>query len=83
MTLWKYSEELFNDALNCNVGRDPCTTGKKYKLVNVPVSPADLDLVRGAVMKVSLPAWAATCNKTNPDCAQKWQATVGPALGLK
>jgi TRAP-type transport system periplasmic protein len=81
--VWKYSEELFNDALNCNVGRDPCTTGKKFKLVNVPVSPADLELVRGAVMQVSLPAWAAICNKANPDCAQKWQAIVGPALGLK
>ncbi len=81
--IWKYSEELFQDALNCNAGKDPCTTGKKFKLVNVPVSPADLELVRGAVSKTSLPVWAEVCDKSNPGCSQKWTATVGPVLGLK
>jgi TRAP-type transport system periplasmic protein len=81
--IWKYSEELFQDALNCNQGKDPCTTGKKYKLVNVPVSPADGDLIRSAVSKVSLPVWAEVCDKSNPDCSRKWKATVGPVLGLK
>jgi TRAP-type C4-dicarboxylate transport system substrate-binding protein len=81
--VWKYSEELFQDALNCNTGKDPCTTGKKFKLVNVPVSPADLELVRGAVTKVSFPAWAEVCDKSNPGCSQKWQSIVGPQIGLK
>jgi TRAP-type C4-dicarboxylate transport system substrate-binding protein len=81
--IWKYSEELFQDALNCNAGKDPCTTGKKFKLVDVAVSPADLDLVRSAVTKVSLPVWAEVCDKSNPGCSQKWQATVAPVLGLK
>ncbi|MEO7393043.1 MAG: TRAP transporter substrate-binding protein [Ramlibacter sp.] len=81
--IWKYSEELFQDALNCNAGKDPCTTGKKFKLVDVAVSPADLELVRGAVTKVSLPVWAEVCDKSNPGCSQKWNATVAPVLGLK
>jgi TRAP-type mannitol/chloroaromatic compound transport system substrate-binding protein len=81
--IWTYSEELFQDALNCNQGKDPCTTGKKFKLVNVPVSPADLELVRGAVSKVSLPVWAEVCDKSNADCSKKWNATVAPVLGLK
>ncbi|HEV8690716.1 MAG TPA: TRAP transporter substrate-binding protein [Ideonella sp.] len=81
--IWKYSEELFLDALNCNAGKDPCTTGKKFKLVNVAVTAADGDLVRSAVTKVSLPAWAEVCDKSNPGCSQKWQATVAPVLGLK
>jgi TRAP-type transport system periplasmic protein len=81
--VWKYSEELFNDALNCNAGKDPCTTGKKFKLVNVPVTPADLELVRGAVNKVSLPVWAEVCDKSNPGCSAKWTATVAPVLGIK
>jgi TRAP-type C4-dicarboxylate transport system substrate-binding protein len=81
--IWKYSEELFQDALNCNTGVDPCTTGKKFKLVNVPVSPADGELVRNAVSKVSLPLWAEVCDKSNPDCSKKWNATVAPVLGLK
>jgi TRAP-type C4-dicarboxylate transport system substrate-binding protein len=81
--IWTYSEELFQDALNCNTGKDPCTTGKKFKLIPVAVTPADGDLVRSAVTKVSLPVWAEVCDKSNPGCSQKWHATVGPALGQK
>ncbi len=79
---WKYSEELFNDAVNCNVGKDPCTTGKKYTLVNVPVTAADVTIVRNAVRDVSLPAWAEACDKTNPGCSDGWKKTVGPVIGL-
>jgi TRAP-type transport system periplasmic protein len=81
--IWKYSEELFQDALNCNAGKDPCTTGKKFKLIDVAVTPADMELVRGAVKKVSLPVWAEVCDKSNAGCSQKWSATVAPVLGLK
>jgi TRAP-type C4-dicarboxylate transport system substrate-binding protein len=81
--VWKYSEELFQDALNCNAGKDPCTTGKKFNLVNVPVTPVDIDLVRSAVTKVSLPVWAEVCDKSNAACSKTWQATVAPVLGLK
>ncbi|MDM0079570.1 TRAP transporter substrate-binding protein [Variovorax sp. J31P179] len=81
--VWKYSEELFQDALNCNAGKDPCTTGKKFSLVNVPVTSADIDLVRSAVTKVSLPVWAEVCDKSNAACSKTWQATVAPVLGLK
>jgi TRAP-type C4-dicarboxylate transport system substrate-binding protein len=81
--IWTYSEELFQDALNCNAGKDPCTTGKKFKLVNVPVAPADLELIRSAVSKVSLPVWAEVCDKSNPGCSQQWTTTVAPVLGIK
>jgi TRAP-type C4-dicarboxylate transport system substrate-binding protein len=81
--IWTYSEELFQDALNCNIGKDPCTTGKKFKLTPVAVTAGDGDLIRSAVTKVSLPVWAEVCDKSNPGCSQKWQATVGPALGQK
>jgi TRAP-type C4-dicarboxylate transport system substrate-binding protein len=81
--IWKYSEELFNDGLNCNAGKDPCTTGKKFKLTQVPVTPADTELIRSAVTKVSLPVWAEVCDKSNAGCSQKWTATVAPILGLK
>ena len=81
--IWTYSELLFNDALNCNAGKDPCTTGKKYNLVSVPVLPADVETVRGAVDKVSFPAWAEVCDKTNPGCSAAWKAKVGPLAGVK
>jgi TRAP-type C4-dicarboxylate transport system substrate-binding protein len=81
--VWKYSEELFRDAVNCNVGRDPCTTGKKYTLVDVPVTKADIELVKSAARDISLPAWAEVCDQSNPGCSQKWKATVGSAIGVK
>ncbi|HEU5176924.1 MAG TPA: TRAP transporter substrate-binding protein, partial [Burkholderiales bacterium] len=61
--IWTYSEQLFIDASNCNVGKDPCTTGKKFTLVNVPVTQGDLDIVRKAVRDISFPAWADVCDR--------------------
>jgi TRAP-type C4-dicarboxylate transport system substrate-binding protein len=81
--IWKYSEELFIDASNCNVGKDPCTTGKKFNLVNVPVTPNDMEIIRKAVQTVSYPAWAEVCDKSNPGCSATWKKTVGPVVGIK
>ena len=81
--IWKYSEELFVDASNCNVGKDPCTTGKKFNLVNVPVTPADLAIVSKSVQTVSYPVWAEVCDKSNPGCSATWKKTVGPVIGFK
>ena len=81
--IWTYSEQIFVDALNCNAGKDPCTTGKKYTLVSVPVTPADIALVRGAVKDISFPVWAEVCDQSNPGCSQKWKASVGSLVGIK
>jgi len=81
--IWKYSEELFLDASNCNVGKEPCTTGKKFNLVNVPVTQGDLDIVKKAVRDVSFPAWAEVCDKSNPGCSATWKKAVGPIIGMK
>ncbi len=81
--LWKYSEELFVDASNCNVGKDPCTTGKKFNMVNVPVTQTDLDVVRKAVREISFPAWAEVCDKSNPGCSATWKQKVGAGIGIK
>lgn len=81
--IWTYSEILFKDAVNCNAGKDPCETGKKFKLISVPVSDADRALLKSAVTGVSLPSWADVCDKTNPGCVQRWKETVGSVAGLK
>jgi TRAP-type C4-dicarboxylate transport system substrate-binding protein len=81
--IWKYSEELFVDASNCNVGKDPCTTGKKFTLVNVPVTQGDLEIVKKAVQTVSFPGWAEVCDKSNPGCSATWKKAVGPIVGFK
>lgn len=81
--IWTYSEELFQDALNCNTGKDPCTTGKKFKLTPVAVTEPDLEFLRSAVGKISLPVWAEACDKVNPGCSQKWKSAVGPVVGVE
>ena len=55
--------------MRCNAGQDPCTTGKKFKLSTVPVTPEDLELVKKAVRDISFPAWAEVCDKVNPGCS--------------
>ena len=81
--IWAYSQELTQDAINCNAGKDPCTTGKKFKLINVPVTDADKETVRKAVASISLPTWAEICDKSNPGCSAAWKKTVGKAIGVQ
>lgn len=81
--IWEYSEEIFDDAVRCNVGEEPCTTVKKYDLTEVPVSAEDLELIATAVPEVSLPAWAEVCDKMNPTCTEDWKRIVGPIAGVK
>ena len=81
--IWKYSAELAQDAVNCNSGVDPCTTGKKFKLVNVPVKASDIEVVRKAVGAISVPTWAEICDKSNPGCSATWKQTVGKVIGVQ
>ena len=81
--IWEYSEFLFDDAVRCNVGEEPCTTVDKFNLVNVPITDEDLQIVSDAVRDVSFPAWAEICDKSNPGCSEAWKATVGKAAGLQ
>ncbi|MEO5321903.1 TRAP transporter substrate-binding protein [Mesorhizobium sp. CC13] len=81
--IWTYSETLFADAVNCNAGKDPCTTGKKFNLVDVPVSDADRALLKEAVTQISLPSWAEVCDKADPGCIASWKSTVGQVVGIK
>ena len=80
--IWTYSEELFDDAMRCNVGETPCELNKPYTLINVPVSDADVATVQNAVKDLSFPTWAEVCDKTNPTCSADWKATVGARFGL-
>jgi TRAP-type C4-dicarboxylate transport system substrate-binding protein len=81
--IWAYSEEIFLDAVRCNVGKDPCTTVTKFKMKEVPVTDADLKLVAEAVKTISLPAWGKVCERSTPGCVEKWKQILGPMTGIK
>lgn len=80
--IWKYSQELWDDAMNCNAGKDPCTTGKKYKLTTVVPTEADKAIVQSAVREISFPAWQELCDKSVATCSATWKKAVGPMVGL-
>ncbi len=80
--IWGYSESLFNDAVRCNVGEEPCETVKLYDLNLVPISDKDKATIQGALKDISFPAWKEICDKVNPTCSQDWLDTVGKVLGF-
>lgn len=75
--IWTYSEELFDDAVRCNVGQTPCETGKQYDLTLVEITEADKAIIENAVNEISFPAWAEVCDKQNANCSTDWQAALG------
>lgn len=80
--IWTYSEELFEDAVKCNVGQQPCETGTLYDLTLVEVTDADKTLIGTAVPEVSFPAWKEICDATNPNCSASWMETVGASINF-
>jgi TRAP-type C4-dicarboxylate transport system substrate-binding protein len=81
--MWALAETVNDDAVNCNVGKDPCKEGVKFKMQLVTVTPEDEKRVRAATTAAVLPLWKQTCNKVDPKCTETWNATVGKTRGLK
>ena len=80
--IWSYSEHLFLDASNCNVGKDPRTTGTKFDLVDVPITKGDIEIVQKAVRDISYPTWAEVYDNSSPGCSEALKAKVGPIIGM-
>jgi TRAP-type C4-dicarboxylate transport system substrate-binding protein len=81
--MWELADRANADAVNCNIGRDPCKEGVKFSMNLVPVSAADEARIKTAVTATVLPLWKQTCNKVDPACSEAWNATVGKARGYK
>jgi hypothetical protein len=81
--MWDLAERVNVDAINCNVGKEPCKEGVKFAMNLVPVSAADEARIKTAVTAAVLPLWKQTCNKVDPKCAEVWNSTVGKARGYR
>ncbi|MEO6565852.1 MAG: TRAP transporter substrate-binding protein [Casimicrobiaceae bacterium] len=81
--MWALADSANADAVNCNIGKDPCKEGVKFNMTLVPVTPADEAKIKAAVTASVLPLWKQTCNKVDPKCTDAWNATVGAARGYK
>lgn len=81
--MWALAETVNADAINCNVGKEPCKEGVKFKMQLVDVSPEDANKVKTAVTAAVLPLWKQTCNRVDPKCTETWNATVGKTRGYR
>lgn len=81
--MWELADRANADAVNCNVGKEPCKEGTKFAMTLVPVTAADEAKIKAAVTATVLPLWKQTCNKVDPKCSDTWNATVGAARGYK
>lgn len=80
--MWDLAITANGDAMNCNVGKDPCTENTKFKMTMVDVAPADAAKIKAAVSTIVLPIWKEACNKVDPNCSKTWNETAGKAAGL-
>jgi TRAP-type C4-dicarboxylate transport system substrate-binding protein len=77
---WIYSERLNTNASDCLQGRGACDLGVKYNLIQTPVTEDDKLFMRKFALEQSLPDWAASCDKLDPNCSMRWKAAVDPIL---
>jgi TRAP-type transport system periplasmic protein len=77
---WDIGGQATDQGVNCNIGKDPCTLGKKGHMTLVPLSAADKAKRAEVVQDVVLVKWGKRCGKP---CAEKWNETVGKVVGLK
>ena len=81
--LWTMSVETNQDAINCNVGADPCEEGVAGDMTLVEITPEERERMQEVLREAILPTWLAECERTAPDCRADWNATVGKELGIQ
>lgn len=82
--MWVIATTSNDDALNCNLGREPCSKAHtKYAMKLVEVTPAEEQKFRTAVSTVVLPLYKKSCTAVEPKCAESWNGTIGKVSGYK
>jgi len=77
--MWKETATEDEVALACLTGKE-CPIGESANMKLVTPSEADLKHRDKVASEVILARWAERCGK---DCANTWNGTVGPIVGLK
>lgn len=77
--IWQESERETAEGMACNRGDASCTSGRRGKMVTVPVSAEDERRRQEILASTVLPRWVQRCGVR---CAQAWNQTIGPVRGL-
>lgn len=78
--VWDQSERETTEGIACNTGAAGCTRPVKGRMTAVAPSPQDEARRREIFATRVLPGWLQRCG---PVCAQVWNDTVGPAVGIR
>ncbi len=79
-TVWVESERETGDGVACNIGADTCVRGTRGHMSVAQPSAADERRRRDIFIANVLGPWVQRCGLS---CAQLWQQTIGPAVGIK
>ncbi|MER1966572.1 TRAP transporter substrate-binding protein [Castellaniella sp. GW247-6E4] len=81
--MWALAANIDDDATACNTGKDSCKEHTKYTMTLGTISAAEQARLKAVVSDKVLPEWGKSCNAVIPDCAARWNATVGKAMGYE
>ncbi|MBE0531423.1 MAG: TRAP transporter substrate-binding protein [Rhodospirillales bacterium] len=81
--MWNLAVSVNDDAVACNTGAASCKEHTKFNMTLVETSPAMLARVKETAVNVTVPQWAALCNKVDPACSATWNKTAGSAVGIQ
>lgn len=79
--MWDLAINITEDATNCNTGQASCKEHQKYDMTLNAVTPEEAAGLKEIVSKQVLPEWGKNCNAVIPDCSQRWNDTIGKAMG--
>lgn len=77
--IWNESERETAQGMACNKGASSCSTGRKGKMVEVPISVQDERRRQEIFRATVLPRWLQRCNAR---CSEVWNQTIGPVRGI-
>lgn len=77
---WQVAQDALVNDIACLTGNGDCPSGAPRTMKLVEVSDADFDKARAILVDEVLPAWA---DRAGPDWADRWNASVGTAVGVK
>ncbi|MBC7432495.1 MAG: hypothetical protein H7345_10550 [Rubritepida sp.] len=79
--MWDRATSANDDAVDCEVVRDPCIQNRRFAIQMVEISPADQQMRRAAGQIVLL-LWRDASLQVDQTCPATWNQTVGSVAGL-
>jgi TRAP-type C4-dicarboxylate transport system substrate-binding protein len=77
--IWKAADQETFRGLACDTGASNCD-GHRGNMIEVPITPSDNLRRKKLLVEAVLPAWVERCG---PDCAEVWNQTLAPTLGIR